>query len=183
MTLPLGPMTTPESSSPTAEAAITAKPPVRITLSQTRDGFERFGLLICHDGAAGDRTDFSQVFETLDTGAVPRLHVNRIEPSVLPLTLTSLERHPAAWQTFLPLDVSRYLACVAVPLADGRPDPTTLQAWILDGRTGVAFAPGIWHAGATVFDAPGRFAVIWPRRDAAGDTEIFTLPQPMRIEE
>jgi ureidoglycolate lyase len=182
MTLPLSPMPIPDSSSPTINAAIAAEPPVRITLSQIHGGFERFGLLIRHVGAAGDRVDFSQVFETMDAGAVPRLHVNRIEPSVLPLTLTSLERHPAAWQTFLPLDVRRYLACVAVPLADGRPDLATLQAWILDGRTGVAFAPGIWHAGATVFDAPGRFAVIWPRREAAGDTEIFALPQPVRVE-
>ncbi|MET0427111.1 MAG: ureidoglycolate lyase [Microvirga sp.] len=155
---------------------------MRISPSRTRDGFERFGLIIRHDGAAGDRFDFSRVFESTDTGLVPRLHVNRVEPSTLPLTLTSLERHPAAWQTFLPLDVQRYLACVAIPLADGRPDLTTLQAWILDGQTGVAFAPGIWHAGATVFDAPARFAVIWPRRDAAGDTEMFTLPQPVQVD-
>jgi ureidoglycolate lyase len=168
----------------TAAAAITTESaPARIPLSWTRDGFEPFGLILRHDGAAGDRADFSRVFETTRTGLSPRLHLNRVEPSTLPLTVSGLERHPAAWQTFVPLDVSRYLVCVATALPDGRPDPTTLRAWILDGHTGVAFAPGIWHAGATVFDAPARFAVIWPRQDAASDTEIFRLPHPMRIEE
>ena len=54
---------------------------------------------------------------------------------------------------------------------------------ILDGRTGVAFAPGVWHASATVFDGIGQFAVIWPRRDSEDDTQFHALSHPMLIEE
>lgn len=176
-------MTMPDQLPPHVTTTIATDAPARITLSQSLDGFEPFGLIIRHDGPEGHRADFTRVFETTDTGLVPRLHVNRVEPSVLPLTIARLERHPEAWQTFLPLDVRRYIACVASSLPGGQPDLTTLRAWLLDGSSGVSFAPGIWHAGATVLDAPGRFAVIWPRRDLAGDTEFFTLPRPVRIEE
>ena len=50
----------------------------------------------------------------------------------------------------------------------------------MDGNAGVAFAPGIWHARATVLDGLGHFAVIWPRRDRDTDTELHLLRNPSR---
>jgi ureidoglycolate lyase len=145
--------------------------------------FARYGLVIKHPGTSASRYDFSRVFETAIADVAPRLHVNRVEPSSSPLQIRSLERHPESWQTFLPLDVSRYLVCVAGSLPDGRPDLNELQAWVVDGDTGVAFAPGVWHAGATVLDGLGHFAVIWPRRDRDSDTEIYRLPEVVSIGE
>ena len=142
--------------------------------------FDRFGVLVRHDGATGARTDFSHVFET-HAALPPRLHVNHVEPSTLPLGVERLERHPASWQAFLPLDVSRYVVCVAGSRADGSPDPSDVQAWIFDGHTGVALAPGVWHVGATVLDRTGHFAVIWPRLDRDTDTEWAALPAALTL--
>jgi ureidoglycolate lyase len=142
--------------------------------------FAPFGVVLRHDGPPGTRTDFSHVFETR-AALPPRLHVNQVEPSALPLGIQRLERHPTSWQAFLPLDVSRYLVCVAGSQADGSPDLDHLHAWILDGHTGIAFAPGVWHVGATVLDRTGHFAVIWPRLDRDTDTEWATLPSPLTL--
>jgi ureidoglycolate lyase len=144
--------------------------------------FARYGLVIRHSGSSAARSDFSRVFETVDSSIAPRLHVNRVEPSSPPFLISTLERHPESWQTFLPLHVSRYLVCVAGSRPDGRPDRDDLRAWILDGNAGVAFAPGVWHAGATVLDGLGHFAVIWPRRDRDTDTERHLLSEPILIE-
>ena len=37
-----------------------------------------------------------------------------VEPTALPATLEKMERHRFSSQTFLPLDASRYLVCVAL---------------------------------------------------------------------
>src|SRR5215213_5513277 len=135
-----------------------------IRVSTDPVAFAPYGLVIKHPGTNAARSDFSCVFETGAEGLAPRLHVNRVEPSSPPFAIVALERHPESWQTFLPLAISRYLVCVAGSLSDGRPNLDELHAWIMDGDTGVAFAPGVWHAPATVLDGPGHFAVIWPRR-------------------
>ena len=155
----------------------------RVRISEDRTEFNAYGLIIEHNGNLGVRVDFTRVFETMRPGNAPRLHVNRVEPSTIPFPIRKLERHPECWQTFLPLDVPRYLVCVADFDEDGTPDSASLHAWILDGRTGVAFAPGVWHASATVFDGIGQFAVIWPRRDSEDDTQFHALSHPMLIEE
>src|SRR5690349_11328194 len=154
----------------------------RIEASLDCEDFHTFGLILEHNGHPGRRTDFTQIFEVRGADNRPRLHVNRIDPSTLPLMVASLERHPDAWQSFIPLDVSRYIVCVANSLPDGLPDPDSIRAWIRDGRSGVAFAPGVWHASAAVLDRSGQFAVIWPRRDRHDDTEVHTLPLPVLIE-
>jgi ureidoglycolate lyase len=159
------------------------KLPHRVRISKDREGFKDYGLIIEHNGHLGARVEFTRVFETTQPGNTPRLHVNRVEPSTIPLPIRTLERHPESWQTFLPLDVPRYLVFVAGSQQDGTPDLGCLHAWILDGRTGVAFAPGVWHASATVFDGIGQFAVIWPRRDCDDDTQFHALPHPLLIEE
>lgn len=140
-----------------------------------------YGIILRHQGPAATRADFSQVFESRMPGLPPRLHVNRVEPTALPFAITCLERHPGSWQTFLPLDVSRYVVCVAGSRADGAPDPDDLRAWIIDGHTGMAFAPGVWHVGATVLDRTGHFAVVWPRLDHGSDTEWAMLAEPFTI--
>ena len=81
----------------------------------------------------------------------------------------------------MPLDVSPYLAVVAGRGADGRPDPADLHAFLIPGTVGVAYAPGVWHAGAIVLDRPGHFAVHWPRADRPEDTEIAVLAKPPTI--
>ncbi|WP_210483813.1 ureidoglycolate lyase [Microvirga antarctica] len=171
----------------TATAGAAADGPTRagsayvLHRSDDWDAFNPFGLIIRHRDSARTRSDYSGVFESLDIHNAPRLHVNHVDATRLPVTVSQLERHPSSWQTFLPLDVSRYVVCVAGARPDGSPDTANLHVWILDGTVGVSFAPGIWHAGAAVLDTPGHFAVIWPRADRDSDTEFLQLPEPFVI--
>jgi ureidoglycolate lyase len=145
------------------------------------ESFARFGTFVRHLESGEARSDFSQIFESTCDATVPRLHVNRVNPTSLPFCVSKLERHPSSWQTFLPLDVSRYIVCVAEAQSDGTPRPSDIHVWILGGHMGVSFAPGIWHAGAAVLDRTGSFAVIWPRTDRDSDTQFVSLDSPVLI--
>ena len=105
--------------------------------------------------------------------------VNNLLPRQLPLTITQLECHPHAAQCFVPLDVSRYLVTVAPSLADGTPDLSGMMSLILPGTVGVIYAPSVWHAGATVLDQPGGFAVLMWR--GADDDDVFTDIAPVEL--
>ena len=106
--------------------------------------FRRFGRLLEAPAEAGVRADYSEclAFEA-GHGLVPRLHVNRTKAVALPHPLPAFERHPHNWQTFLPLDVSRFVVVVAGTAADGTPDLDDVHAFVLPGTAGVSFAPGV----------------------------------------
>lgn len=153
----------------------------------TADAFARFGRFILPPDQPGARIDLTDILATGGhPGLVARAHVNRVAPSALPLAVTRLEHHPRAWQAFMPLDVARYVVVVAGRRADGAPDPADVHAFLLPGTMGVAYAPGVWHIGATVLDRTGHFTVLWPREPQApdggpGDTLLVTLDTPVTV--
>ena len=53
--------------------------------------------------------------------------------------------------------------------------------FLVDGTIGVSYAPGVWHAGATVLDRRGHFAVLWPRQGSDLDEVFVTLPRPLLV--
>ncbi|QLQ81516.1 hypothetical protein HG537_0F02770 [Torulaspora globosa] len=62
-----------------------------------------------------------------------------------------LEKHPYSSQTFIPMGCPRQQPCylVVVALEDcntGRPDLTTLKAFLCKGNQAVTYGAGIWHA-------------------------------------
>ena len=140
--------------------------------------FAPFGALIAKPAQAGERQFFSQ---WLGGGAdlQPVLHVNNVPQTHLPATLHKLERHPHAAQCFMPLDVSRYLVTVAPSLADGSADLAGLRSFVLPGSLGVIYAQGVWHAGASVLDRPGAFAVLMWR--GAEDDDVFADTAPIKL--
>lgn len=144
--------------------------------------FRRFGRLLDAPAEAGVRADYSEclAFEA-GHGLVPRLHVNRTKAVALPHALPAFERHPHNWQTFLPLDVSRFVVVVAGTAADGTPDLDDVHAFVLPGTVGVSYAPMVWHAPAATLDRDGAFAVVWPRTDTDADTAWHRLPSPLSI--
>ncbi|WP_293861570.1 ureidoglycolate lyase [uncultured Alsobacter sp.] len=147
----------------------------------------RFGRWIEPPTVPGERIDLTDVMALDDSGIVPRVHVNLVQPVTLPHSIQKLERHPRASQAFMPLDVARYMVLVAGTRDDGHPDLDDLHAVLMPGNVGVCYAPGTWHMGATVLDRPGNFTVLWPRLPdgpdgGPGDTEIATLERPVRIE-
>ena len=142
--------------------------------------FAPYGRLIRPPAVAGRRAFYSDVLHPQPPGASPVLHVNLVQPSALPLTVTGLERHPHAAQVFIPLDVARYVVMVAPTDADGAPAMDRALAFLMPGETGVIFAPDVWHMGATVLDRPGSFTVLMYRGGPLDDDVFRSIP-PVRL--
>lgn len=152
-------------------------PSVVVSDACSTDEFAPFGAFIDRPEQAGQRQFYSQWLG--GAGLAPVFHVNNVLPSTLPLTLNKLERHPHAAQCFVPLDVSRYLVTVAPSLADGSADMARLKSFVLPGTIGVVYAPGVWHAGASVLDRAGAFAVLMWR--GANDDDVFADIAPTQL--
>ena len=90
-----------------------------------------------------------------------------------------LERHEFSSQTFVPVDVGRWLIVVAPHAKAGGPDLAGLKAFVADGRHGVTYKANTWHHGLTTLDKPGSFAVfMWK---AGKDDEEFVPVAPFTI--
>ncbi len=131
--------------------------------------FAPFGRFVTPPATPGERAFYSDAFAgaPADTGAV--IHVNHVLASAFPLSVTRIERHPHAAQCFVPLDVARYVVAVMPSDAAGDPEPRGLLAFEVPGDTGVIYAPGVWHLGATVLDRSGHFVVTMWRGGAQPD--------------
>mgnify|MGYP001447683320 CR=1 FL=1 len=145
----------------------------------TAEAFSPFGALIDKPAQPGQRRYYTDWLG--GSGLSPVFHVNRIEPVDLPTSIGKLERHPHAAQAFVPLDISRYLVTVAPGLSDGRPDVLGMQSFIVPGSIGVIYAPGVWHAEASVLDSLGAFAVLMWR--GAADDDVIAQIAPVSLVE
>ncbi|MDN3521677.1 ureidoglycolate lyase [Halomonas ramblicola] len=96
--------------------------------------------------------------ETLGEGARPLISVFVSQPVEVPLELDFLERHPLGSQAFMPLHEERFLVVVAPP-GDGI-DPAEVRAFVTDGRQGVNYRAGTWHAIQSVLEREGEFLVV-----------------------
>lgn len=96
--------------------------------------------------------------EILRDGAIPLLSLMVSQPVTTPLELGFLERHPLGSQAFVPIDGARFLVVVA-PAGEAI-DPTEVRAFVTDGRQGVNYRAGVWHAVQSVLDRAGEFVVI-----------------------
>ena len=99
----------------------------------------------------------------------------KAETAERPLRSDMLERHEFSSQSFVPLEVGRWLIVVAPHAASGGPDLAGARAFLADGRHGVTYRADTWHHGLTTLDRPGRFAVFMWRTGGAGDEEFVTV--------
>ena len=76
----------------------------------------------------------------------------------LPLEVKLLERHEFSSQTFVPLDVGRWLVVVCPHAPLGGPEVAHGRALIAGPDQGISYRMNTWHHGFTVLDWPGRFA-------------------------
>jgi len=113
----------------------------------------------------------------------PVLDLYRVQPSVLPLTIDCLECHPLSSQAFIPMGVGCYLVVVALPSADGEPDPSTLQVFRADFHQGINYRPGVWHFPIAALEGGGDFAMFMWRAPDAEDCRIAALSQPIVVAE
>lgn len=142
----------------------------------TRDAFAPFGDVIdvpddpgriYYDGALGNLRPEARASLSLSLKA---------ETADRPLRSDYLERHEFSSQTFVPLDVGRWLIVVAPHATGGGPDLSGMKAFLATGRQGVTYRPDTWHHGLTVLDRPGRFAVFMWLDGGKGDEEFVSVP-------
>ena len=134
--------------------------PVEITPQPlTREAFAPFGDVIDMPTAAG-RFYHDDALGNLRAEATGSLSVALREPTPgRPLRSDMLERHEFSSQTFIPVDVGRWLIVVAPHAPQGGPDTGKALAFIADGRVGVTYRANTWHHGLTTLDRPGSFAI------------------------
>jgi ureidoglycolate lyase len=92
-----------------------------------------------------------------------------------------MERHRYSTQTFLPLDVERYVVVVAPHSADGTPDMRQARVFVVPSDTGISYGADTWHHPMIVLDRPGCFAVLLWRDGTSNDIETVTLDEPVLI--
>ncbi|MGM0521631.1 MAG: ureidoglycolate lyase [Pseudomonadota bacterium] len=101
--------------------------------------------------------------ETLGENARTLINIFVSQPVTLPLELTFLERHPLGSQAFMPLHTERFIVVVAAPGEEIHPGE--VRAFVTDGRQGVNYHAGTWHAIQSVLEREGEFLVV----DRGGD--------------
>lgn len=142
--------------------------------------FAAFGELVVPPNEPGKRRFFSEVLQQRHETSTPVLHVNHVLSKTLPIQVTQIERHPYAAQCFFPLDVSCYVVMVMPSDAAGQPCPNEALAFLMPGKMGVIFHPGVWHLGATVLNRSGHFIVLMWRGVAVQDDDFRTI-SPMTL--
>ena len=147
----------------------------------TREAFAPFGDVIDVPQQAG-RTYYEEALGNLRMEAKPSLSMSfRVPTPDRPLKSELMERHEFSSQTFVPVDVARWLIVVAPHAAQGGPDMAAARAFIATGQQGVTYKPDTWHHGLTTLDQPGRFAVFMWRAGAQDEEFVPVAPFTIKI--
>jgi len=147
----------------------------------TPEEFAPFGDVLAPPADFG-RIYYDEGLRTLRPAARPSLAVSHAKfLHTLPLEAKVMERHEFSSQSFVPLDVSRWLVIVAPPDADGGPEPLRAVAFVAGPGQGVTYHVGTWHHPLTLLDRPGRFAVFMWRDGTKTDEEFRTLATPFTV--
>ena len=105
----------------------------------TKEAFAPFGDVIDVPDVPG-RTYYEDALGNLRPTAHASLSVSlKAETPDRPLRSDYLERHEFSSQTFVPLDVERWLIVVAPHAAAGGPDVSGMKAFIATGKQGVTY--------------------------------------------
>ncbi|MDR5865460.1 ureidoglycolate lyase [Halomonas koreensis] len=96
--------------------------------------------------------------ETLGEQARALISIFVSQPVTVPLDLSFLERHPQGSQAFVPMHEERFIVVVAPP--GDAIDPAEVRAFVTDGRQGVNYRAGTWHAIQSVLEREGEFLVV-----------------------
>jgi ureidoglycolate lyase len=131
---------------------------------------------------AHGRIDLIEELENARSNAKVRLSLATLEPVALPYAVTEMEAHRFSSQTFVPVDLSRFVVIVAPCRVDGGPDAERMQAFVSDRTTGIMYAAKVWHHPMRVLDRRGSFAVLTFVDGTADDETFVPLPEPVVID-
>lgn len=111
-------------------------------------------------------------------GARPLISIFRSAAVTRPVVVDRVERHPLGSQAFMPLAGQRFLVVVAPPGSE--PAPDALAVFMTDGRQGVNYHAGVWHAPLLALESESDFLVVDRGGPGANCDEIL-LARPVRI--
>ena len=145
------------------------------------ESFAQFGT-VTDLPAQGSATEIPAVFEATADASAPVVRVVQVTAARSPLTITGLESHPFSAQTFLTLNTARSLVVVCATNADGRPDPSTIQAFMARPDQIVTYGRGVWHHKVTPLLELGAYAMVMRQTGRGDDTTFFDLSTPCPID-
>ncbi|HEY4168868.1 MAG TPA: ureidoglycolate lyase [Reyranella sp.] len=147
----------------------------------TKEAFAPYGDVIDVPQQAG-RTYYEDALGNLRPEARASLSMTfRLPTPDRPLKSETMERHEFSSQSFVPVDVGRWLIVVAPHAARGGPDMEKARAFVASGRQGVTYRPDTWHHGLTTLDKPGRFAVFMWRAGSKDEEFVPVAPFTVKI--
>jgi ureidoglycolate lyase len=122
------------------------------------------------------RAYFSSSLGNLRPSAQPKLWMLTKHPtSPLPIQIESLERHEFSSQTFVPIDIGRWLVVVAPSNTNGGPAADRVEAFLASPQQGVSYRPNTWHSGLNVFDRVARLTVFMWLDGTPSDEEVVAV--------
>jgi len=96
---------------------------------------------------------------------------------VLPLRVTTMERHPLGSQAFMPIGNNPYLVLVAPA---GEFDPHALSGFLVQSNQGINYAKGVWHHACISLYDSNQFLVV--DREGEGDNcDFIHIPESINI--
>ena len=148
----------------------------------TAEAFAPYGDVVEAPANPG-RAYFATSLGNLRPNAQPRLWMlTKLPAAGLPLEIAALERHEFSSQSFVPIEIGRWLVVVTPQTPRGRPDVARAEAFMAHARQGVSYRPNTWHSGLAVFDKPARLTVFMWLDGTASDEEIVPV-SPFRVRE
>ena len=147
----------------------------------TAEAFASYGEVLDAPATPG-RTYFNTTLATHRPEAWPSLSMALVPPTTtLPLEAVRMERHEFSSQSFLPIDVSRYLVVVAPKNASGAPDSSKARAFVAGPHQGITYRHDTWHHPLVVLDRPGTFAIYMWQNGTKTDEEFVALVPPFTV--
>jgi ureidoglycolate lyase len=144
----------------------------------TAAAFASFGAVI---GLREERAGFVTALCNRRDAAQPHLSIATVPAQALPLPVRVMERHEFSSQSFVPVDVARYLVLVAPAAREGGPDMAAARAFIASGDQAITYGVDVWHHPLTALDRAGRFTVLTWRDGTAGDEEFRDVAEALQI--
>ncbi|MDD9904336.1 MAG: ureidoglycolate lyase [Rhodospirillaceae bacterium] len=142
----------------------------------TADAFAPYGeVLKLGQGAPGTRESFAAAMDNLRDDARLNVSISRPAETPVPLKIEWMERHPFSGQTFVPVDISRYLMMVAPSDEAGNPDLERLEAFVARSDQGINYRAGVWHHPFTALDRPAECVVFRFDNGSERDTDWFEV--------
>jgi ureidoglycolate lyase len=147
----------------------------------TGAAFRPFGDVIQEEGIAPKLINRGTTLRFNDLAQLEALDDGRIGVSLFrapatvsfPCPIPLVECHPLGSQAFFPCEATSFLIVVHHPAHI--PEVAGLRAFITNGRQGVNYARGVWHAPLLSF-APASYIVI-DRIGPGSNLREYTFPQ------